>query len=140
MVPETNSQIQVVVNGSVDGVGNNSNELDTMIAKASQPRHPGISIEHVVGGILVSGPDHGTGTVQLISYNTNQIDVTILKGENEGLCLPHQNVVHDVTVLGTWSGGVQTFSLHNRADDALGKAILIHRKPGGPIIAAARII
>ena len=65
----------------------------------------------IVGGLMTrQSLPVKNGLVPLAHYKSNIQDVSISSRENKRRNLPHQNVVHDISVLGTWDGGLQTFS------------------------------
>jgi len=131
---------EVVVNGRADVVGQNRHELEALIAQEpAAPDAPEISFAN--GHVQVVAHDaHATAAdVWLIRYDPNIEQVPISRGENEGRTLPHRNVVKELTKLGGWSGGSQSFPIPQSAQAGLRDAVLVQQGPGGAILAAARL-
>jgi hypothetical protein len=127
---------EVVVNGRDDVVGNSRGELEDLIRRADRG-DSGPTIELNAGRATIRGQGQA-GSVLLVRYDPNIIQVPIQRGENGGRTLPHKNVVRDVINLGEWRGGVRSFDLPAPSRAGLKTAILVQRGPGGPILAAAR--
>lgn len=126
---------EVVVNGRADVVGSRRSELDELIRRADRG-DGGPTIALAPGRATVSGSGR-PGSVILVRYDPNIVQVPIRRGENGGLTLPHKNVVREVAVLGEWRGGVRGFDLPAASRPGLRTAILIQDGAGGPILAAA---
>ncbi len=126
---------QVVVNGSADTVGVRRDELDALLRRADRG-NSGPTIRLEGNRVTVTGASPNAEVV-VVRYDPRVIQVAIGAGENEGVTLPHRNVVRDVTDLGAWTGPTATFNLPDLSDAKLKTAILIQRGRGGPIIAAA---
>ena len=91
------------------------------------------------GGITVSGPGNEHGIVSVIRYDDREHDVSITHGENNGRILPHSHIVKDVTHVGNWSGGSQSYNIPPLQEGGEKVAVLVSAGVGGPIIGAARI-
>jgi hypothetical protein len=126
---------QIVVNGSADTVGNRKGDVDRLIASA-RLSGPDIALGNNVVSIAAA-PAQGAADVWLVRYDPRTIDVSVARGENEGVTLPHRNVVRELTRLGAWSGKAATFAVPP-APAGLKTAVLIQKPHGGVIIAAAR--
>ena len=98
-----------------------------------------MNVEVSEGGVTVAGREGASGVVTLVRYDPNTVDVSIKRGENGGRNIPHRNIVYDVTSLGTWHGGSQTFSLPKSGNESLKMAVLVSAGRGGPVIGAARL-
>jgi len=124
---------QVVVNGAADTVGNRLGDIERLVA-AAHLDGPTISL---TGGKLriAAAPEPGDADVWLVRYDPRVIDVPVGRGENQGVTLPHKNVVRELTRLGNWSGNETVFAVP-AAPAGLATAILVQRIHGGPIIAA----
>ena len=132
----------MIVNGLFDGVGSDARDLQTLIAKGRTPNtKQSAEIFYMIhgGGITVIGPDRQYGIVNVVRYDSEQVQVPISRGENGGRTLAHSHVVKDITQIGSWTGGRQDFKLIHTSDDGLKIAVLVQAGPGGPIIGAARI-
>jgi hypothetical protein len=129
---------QVIVNGRIDGVGADPNELRRLIA--SGDRGDGGPALSVSGKVLkISAAPGRSADVWLVRYDPRIVQVPIKRGENGGRTLPHRNVVRQLTRLGQWSGAAETLVLPPLADSALKSAVLVQTVNGGPILAAAKI-
>ena len=132
---------QVIVNGQVDGVGNNLNDLQALITKGrAVSGTETVDIYMLDGGyITVSGPGSEHGVVRIIRYDDRDHDVNITHGENNGRILRHSHIVKGVTHVGSWRGGSQTYKLPPLQERGEKVAVLVSAGLGGPIIGAARI-
>ncbi len=129
---------QVVVNGRVDGVGADRNELRRLIAAGD--RGDGGPLLAVHGKLLtISAAPGRIADVWLVRYDPRIVQVPIKRGENGGRTSPHRNVVRELTRLGQWRGTAKTLVLPPPADSALKTAVLVQTVDGGPILAAAKI-
>ena len=136
--------LQVIVNGVVDGVGASQRDLNSIIQKGTEQAaatHGTVTVEVSSSAeIKVSGKvPSSKAVVYLIRYDPRTIDIYIARGENGGRNLPHKNIVKDVTRLGSFNGGEQTYSIPQMAgENGLKFAVLVQAGPGGPILGAAR--
>ena len=128
---------EVIVNGRVDGVGNTTGGLMSLVARGTTTFSTHIAIHD--NQATVSGPKDGDGIVQLLRFDPRVQNVTIPRGENRGKTLPHKNVVTDLMVLGTWNGGKQTYRLPIMMAEGEKAAILVQAGTGGVILGAARL-
>lgn len=124
---------QVVVNGTFDTVGNQLSEVERLVAASSLN---GPQIDIAGNKLSIGGVDGAANAdVWLVRYEPRTIDVSVARGENEGVTLPHKNVVRSLTRLGTWFGRAEVFQIPP-AQDGLATAILVQKPNGGPILAA----
>lgn len=127
---------QVVIDGRRDLIGSNRAELEQALRAADRGRGPAVDIAG--DSVTVSGPAAGrSADVWLVRFDPNVVQVPIRRGENEGLTLPHKNVVREIVRLGDWSGAAKRFALPPGAP-GLKSAVLVQAGRGGPILAAAR--
>jgi hypothetical protein len=124
---------QIVVNGSSDTVGNEPGEVERLVS-ASGLNGPQIRVEGGTVSVGVAAPT-SSADVWLVRYEPRTINVSVARGENEGVTLPHKHVVRELTRLGAWSGQAATFKI-SPAQDGLATAILVQRPNGGAILAA----
>ena len=127
---------QVVVNGDADAVGAAPGEIEGLIAGSAHAAGPSLSLD---GGKIAIGAGKapgGNADVWLVRYNKGVVEVPVARGENTGRTLPHANVVHSLTKLGSWSGEATTLPLPTPGD-GLSTAVLVQTPGGGPILAAA---
>ncbi|ANT49206.1 DUF1223 domain-containing protein [Mesorhizobium amorphae] len=126
---------QVVVNGDADAVGARPGEIEGLIASSGRIKGPSLSLANGKIAIGAGKAPAGRADVWLVRYRQGVIEVPVARGENTGRTLPHANVVHALTKLGSWSGEAITLPLP--ADSGgLSTAVLV-QSPGGPILAAA---
>jgi hypothetical protein len=127
---------QVVVNGRVDGVGSQPDELAGLIVRGDRGTSgPAVSLSDTQASI---GAGSGQAQVLLVRYDPALVQVPIHRGENAGETLPHRNVVHQVVLLGDWNGQPRQFTLPAAPRPGLRSAILVQAGRTGPILAAAR--
>ena len=128
---------QVVVNGRTDTVGQRLGEIEGAIRRAPLGAG-GPSLTLASGTVQASGPALlKPADVWLVRYDPAVVQVPIQRGENGGKTLPHKNVVRELTRLGQWSGGAQSWRVPDGPSN-LKTAILLQTASGGPILAAAR--
>lgn len=123
---------QIVVNGASDTVGNRLGDVERLVA-ASRLMGPQISVDGMTVSISAAASEHAD--VWLVRYEPRTINVSVARGENEGVTLPHRNVVRELTRLGSWSGQAASFTIPP-AREGLATAILVQRPNGGAILAA----
>ena len=124
---------QIVVNGSSDTVGNEFGAVARLVATA-RLAGPQIGVNGEVLSIGASA-SASSADVWLVRYDPRTINVSVARGENEGVTLPHKNVVRELTRIGAWLGQAETFRIPP-APGGLKTAILV-QKPGGGVILAA---
>ena len=132
---------QVVVNGRSDGVGAAPGEIQGLIAqslatKGGHTQGPELSLDKGKVSIGAGAAPGGKADVWLVRYNKGVVEVPVARGENTGRTLPHANVVHALTKLGSWNGQAATLPLP-AATGGLSTAVLVQTPGGGPILAAA---
>jgi hypothetical protein len=124
---------QIVVNGSTDTVGNRLGDVEHLVAE-SRLSGPQISVAGTTVSIgAVSSSE--SADVWLVRYEPRTINISVARGENEGVTLPHRNVVRELTRLGSWSGRAASFAIP-AAQSGLATAILVQKPHGGAILAA----
>ena len=125
---------QIVVNGSSDTVGNRLGDVERLVA-VSRLSGPQIRVDGTTVSIgATAAPE--TADVWLIRYEPRTINVSVARGENEGVTLPHKNVVRELTRLGSWSGQAVSFAIPAAVQSGLATAILLQKPNGGAILAA----
>jgi hypothetical protein len=127
---------EVVVNGRSDIVGANRAELEALIGRETRKDAPAITYDN---GSIGIGPGQGDGTVWLVRYDPNVVQVPISRGENEGRTMPHKDVVKQLLRLGAWSGQAAQFRTPPDQDPRWKDAVLVERSQGGEIIAAGKL-
>ena len=127
---------QVVVNGHADVVGAAPGEIQTLIAKSGGTQGPEVALSNGKVSIGAGKAPGGKADVWLVRYNKGVVEVPVARGENTGRTLPHANVVHSLTKLGSWNGAATALPLPSTTDD-FSTAVLVQSPGGGPILAAA---
>jgi hypothetical protein len=125
---------QVVVNGHADVVGAAPGEIEHLIAATAKTGGPSLSLEG--GKVVIGAAPGGKADVWLVRYTKGVVQVPVARGENTGRTLPHANVVHALTKLGSWTGDATAYPLP-AASGGLSTAVLVQSPGGGPILAAA---
>lgn len=126
---------QVVVNGKADVVGAAPGEIQTLIARSGHAQGPALSLGDGKVSIGAGKAPGGGADIWLVRYNRGVVEVPVARGENTGRTLPHANVVHALTKLGSWNGEATTLPLP-AAGGGLSTAVLVQGQNGGPILAA----
>ncbi|WP_292664582.1 DUF1223 domain-containing protein, partial [Mesorhizobium sp.] len=96
---------QVVVNGKADAVGARPGEIEQLISSGGHADGPSLSLAGGKVSIGAGAVPGGKADVWLVRYGKGVIEVPVARGENTGRTLPHANVVHSLTRLGSWTGG-----------------------------------
>ena len=124
---------QIVVNGSTDTVGDSLGNVEHIVA-AAHLEGPQIKLNGTTVLVGAAAPT-SSADVWLVRYDPRTINVSVARGENEGVTLPHKNVVRELTRLGSWSGQATSYEI-SPAKEGLATAILVQRPNGGAILAA----
>lgn len=127
---------QVVVNGRADAVGARPGEIEQLISSGGHGDGPSLSLAGGKVSIGAGPVPGGKADVWLVRYGKGIVDVPVARGENTGRTLPHANVVHSLTRLGSWTGDATALPLP-AATGGLSTAVLVQVPGGGPILAAA---
>ncbi|PSH54564.1 DUF1223 domain-containing protein [Phyllobacterium brassicacearum] len=126
---------QVVVNGRADVVGNRISEIDDLIAEQGKVATPSLDLTKRKLTIGEGDVPGGKADIWFVTYDERTVNVPVNRGENTGRTLPHKNVVHSLTKVGSWNGRAETIDVP-AATPGLRTAILIQAPNGGPILAA----
>ncbi|MER8975913.1 MULTISPECIES: DUF1223 domain-containing protein [unclassified Mesorhizobium] len=127
---------QVVVNGRADAVGARPGEIEQLISSGGHGDGPSLSLAGGTVSIGAGPVPGGRADVWLVRYGKGVVEVPVARGENTGRTLPHANVVHSLTRLGSWTGDATALPLPAAAG-GLSTAVLVQVPGGGPILAAA---
>jgi len=136
---------QVIVNGAAEGVGNQKKMLEGLVKEGVREGPNGDIQIALRGSVVVIGSESpgAHGTVELVRYDPRSQNVDIRRGENSGTCLPHVNVVTDVSVLGSWSGNTASFDVGGLVGEGeqagLESVILVKDGVGGRVIGAGKV-
>jgi hypothetical protein len=127
---------QIVVNGRSDVVGDELASIEGLLHRGHLSAAPSIALD---GGSLRVGagsaPKAGAD-VWIVRYDPRVQNVPVARGENAGRTLPHSNVVHALTRVGTWRGEAASYQVDG-GDSSLRTAVLVQAPHGGPILSAA---
>jgi len=124
---------QIVINGARDTVGNVQSDVEHLIA-GQRLAGPAITVSNSTVSVAAA-PSNGPADVWLVRYDPHTVNVPVARGENQGVTLPHRNVVRALTRLGSWSGTASQYPIP-AAPSGLATAVLIQRPHGGVILAA----
>lgn len=127
---------QVIVNGHDAVLGSREGELNAAIARNVRKDGPAIKAEG--GKVEIGAGNAAKATVGVVRYDPRTLDVAVRGGENEGVTIPHRNIVKQLVNVGTWTGKAQSFALP-AAPAGLKTAVLVQNGKGGPILSAAKI-
>ncbi|MER8505031.1 DUF1223 domain-containing protein [Mesorhizobium sp. M0208] len=127
---------QVVVNGKADAVGARPGEIEQLISSGGRADGPSLSLAGGMVSIGAGPVPGGKADVWLVRYGKGVVEVPVARGENTGRTLPHANVVHSLTRLGSWTGDATALPLP-ATTGGLSTAVLVQVPGGGPILAAA---
>jgi hypothetical protein len=126
---------QVIVNGRADIVGSDRAALEHLIAREANTSGPTLQLSD---GVLHLGATMaGAYQVWLARFDPRIENVSIARGENGGLTLPHKNIVKQLAKIGDWDGRAASLPVPP-APNGLAQAVLIQAGLGGPIVGAAR--
>ena len=136
---------QMVINGHLQGIGSERDEIERLIAEARQEQAaqaagaPRVTVHgdevHVEGGA-------NQPSVVWAAWFDTQHWTPVAQGENAGRRLGEFNVVRKWSQLGRYNGKPVTLKLGMAADDKSGCAIVVQRQTStgpGPIVAATAI-
>lgn len=127
---------QVIVDGRGDVVGAQKGQIEGLLAKATRPAGPAVTIADARVSVGRGTAPAGGADVWLVRYDPRTIQVAVKAGENSGRTLGHRNVVRQLVKLGRWTGTPAVLALPAPVA-GLSTAVLVQAS-AGPILAAAR--
>lgn len=127
---------QVIVNGRDAVLGSHESELNAAIARNVVKDGPSIAAQG--SGVAIGAGKAAHAIVWAVRYDPRTLNVAVKAGENEGVNIPHRNIVKQLVQIGSWSGKAAQYSLP-AAPAGLQTAILVQNGKGGPILSAAKI-
>jgi hypothetical protein len=127
---------QMVIDGRKSLVGNELSEVERLIAAARRDSGPSLRMGGGVAQIGAGSAPREGADVWLVRYDPHRVEVIVSRGENAGRTLSQKNVVHDLALLGRWTGSAMTIPTSKTAD-GLHMAVIVQARGGGPILAAA---
>jgi hypothetical protein len=129
---------EAVVQGHSGLVGSDVPALARAVAaaEAHPPSGPALQARRDGDAVSVSvGAGQGRAAVLVVGFDAEH-RTSVGRGENAGETLTERNIVRDLAVLGSWSGGATT--LHGALPAGERMAVLL-QAPDGTILAAARL-
>lgn len=127
---------QVWINGNRTIVGSNRTELDGAIRDAAA-EGPALAIRDGALAVAAARAPARGADVWVAQYDPRSVPVAIRAGENGGRTIPHRNIVHQLTMVGRWTGASAKYPLP-RAVPRLATAVFLQAGRGGPVIAAIK--
>ena len=139
---------EVVVNGRREARGFDRAKVTALVleAQAQARRGPRATLlakdaQDRPQRVLV-GAGGGAGEVWLVRYDPAERTVKVTAGENKGKTVVEENVVRELTRLGTWSGAAKRYRIPPLAkpldprEPPLSSVIIVQAAKGGPILSA----
>lgn len=138
---------EMVIDGIVDVVGSQSDEVEKTIAAARLATQNSLSV-----GLVASGQDRATikidgrsgmpaADVWLIEFDAKHT-VDVRRGENSGRRLTYHNVVRTIRKVGHWRGDATEIPVDltpMRETGRDGCVVIVQKEHGGPVFGAARL-
>jgi hypothetical protein len=124
---------QLVIDGAVNVPAGRQDRLE-MALQANRPSHS-ISLTQNSDALVLNAPSKPDISywVTRIAFRAGSETVTIAKGENRGIEMPHHNVVQSIGEPMEWRGG--SLSLAPRSD-GFSEAVIVQAGFDGPVVAA----
>jgi hypothetical protein len=95
---------QIVVNWQVTVVGSDLSSIERLIASSPRPATASITLDERTVTIGAGAAPREGADIWQVHYDPSRVDVVVRRGENRGRTLPDKNVVHDLQLIGTWTG------------------------------------
>jgi len=128
---------EAVVDGGAQMVGSNAGAVTAAIAAAKRAITAAVPVSIKDGAMVTltvgTTASTGTGTIWLIGFDPHHV-TRIGGGENGGATIAETNVVRSIATLGTWLGGLQSFTIPHPAG---AKVAVILQQDNGVIEGAA---
>lgn len=132
---------QVIVEGSAQVAGLQSERLDRMIRDAARSRPSAPDMAFLGQGRVDVGSGkapRGGAEVWLIRYDPRRQEVAVRRGENRGESIVHRNVVREIRRLGSWRGRPTAYRLPQPQEEGLASVVLVQASGGGRIVGVLR--
>jgi hypothetical protein len=142
---------QIVVDGTVHGVGSDKQQLATLVEGTAATRRAlgaSMKISEANGMVVVdlgaASGDIGLGAGVWLLRVSRSKTIAIGRGENGGRQLTYTNVVRSIVRMGQWMGHTSRFEMPTpeaRTEDADGYVVIVQKSWGdviGPILAAGK--
>jgi len=131
---------QVVVDGTLEGVGSDRSKILSAVAKAKSLKKVPVKLTKSPDGMTLELAAADVGPVNVYSVFYDRLRETdVRRGENSGRRLRHANVVRDMTQIATWQGAPLSLPVPASAKGADVCAIILQSARSGRIIGAARL-
>jgi hypothetical protein len=128
---------EAVVDGGAQMVGSDAGAVTAAIAAAKRTITAAVPVSIKDGAMVTltvgTTASTGTGNIWLIGFDPNHV-ARIGGGENGGATIQETNVVRSIATLGTWLGGLQSFTIPHPAG---AKVAVILQQENGVIEGAA---
>ena len=129
---------EMIVGGRHETVGFDRAKVKALVASASRPRGPRVTLRSATRAHVGAGrPPAGGAEVWLVRFDPQERTVKITRGENRGKTVVQQNVVRELVRLGAWSGRPRRYTLPAPSAPELRTAVLVQGASGGPVLSAA---
>jgi hypothetical protein len=136
---------QMVINGTMEGVGSEREQIMQLIAEAAADTTPrlAVTVKRGAGGEFRVHIDADQAsepaTVWLLGFDRERA-TQVSRGENEGRILRDYQVVRTFNEIGTWAGAALDFTLaKNAATGDGGVGVLVQLKRTGRVIGAGYV-
>jgi hypothetical protein len=133
---------QMVINGTMEGVGSGREAITQLLADAAADKSPhvAVSVARGPGGQILVHIDGGQtaepATIWLVGFDREHT-TQVPRGENEGRVLRDYQVVRTLKEVGSWSGEAVDLALaENAATGDGGVGVLVQLKGTGRIVGA----
>ena len=134
---------QMVVNGSLRGVGSDRPAIEALIQTArTKPFHTNLTLtadDMEVTVTMGEGPTVPEATLWLMAV-APQVDVKIERGENNGSTISYSNVVRNLVPAGMWNGKANTIKMPRKGiftADCKSCIAVLQRGKVGPLLGLA---
>lgn len=135
---------QIVINGRIDAVGSDRDQVEEAIKSARETAADGPSValsrEADTVRIRIGGTGEvGAYDVFFVTYDAEHT-TDVMRGENRGRTLVNTNIVRSLQQLGHWIGKPTELkvSVADMKGDG-GCAVIIQQRGAGPVLAAASL-
>ena len=136
---------QMVINGTMEGVGSGREAITQLLADAAADKSPhvAVSVARGPGGQILVHIDGGQtaepATIWLVGFDREHT-TQVPRGENEGRVLRDYQVVRTLKEIGSWSGEAVDLALaETAATGDGGVGVLVQLRGTGRIVGAACI-
>jgi hypothetical protein len=136
---------QIVIDGTLQGVGSERAKIDKLIEKARKSAAAGPTLTIAGDGErrvlrIAGGMPAAPATIWLIGFDGRH-ETSVGSGENGGRRIANHNVVRIMQAVGTWSGGTVEVPLDLKAvrSKCEKAAVIVQAEETGPVLTAAHV-